>query len=102
MAADMLFEDNRYGWTACSWYSKAAGGFSPPPIHTPVLLLRASSLTAGLERLSQVDPALRTADFGWGNYCTQLTSRSLPGNHLTLVMDPQASSLAHPLEEWLA
>lgn len=70
--------------------------FSPKVYDGPVLLLKAE------ENLIVDDsPAAHANDLGWSEYCSNLTIKEVPGNHITMINQENSKVIAEVIQEWL-
>jgi polyketide synthase 12 len=76
--------------TAAAWYLELFGGWEPPPLAAPVLLVRAS------------EPVAPDAPDGWQvGWDAPHTAVDVPGDHFTIV-EEHADTTAKAVEAWIA
>ena len=74
-------------------FGRAAAQYDPQPYDGHVLLFRAQETAVVFEHAGD--------DLGWGNLLPNLDVRFVPGNHDTLVLEPNVQIVANGLREIL-
>lgn len=79
-------------------HNEMVSGYVPKVYDGPVLLLKASeNLLEGQISIREYEQE----DLGWGNYCSNLTLVTIPGNHITMMNAQNAPAMLEVISNWL-